>query len=262
MKNKLLSLLILSGLVVVLNPVLAIPAEFPANDNSQAIVSLGKAFDPGTGKIVEGIAIIDYKKGHAKPNGVGNGKKGGGASSTCYAFLANGAKWNKNEGWVVNSANSGLNADYVFDTLTNSIGKWEDAAGANVFGDGVLTSDTLEYDQSTPLDNVNEVYFDEISEQGVIAVTYVWGIFSGPPQLRELVEWDMVFNTAYDWSSTGEVGKMDFENIATHELGHALGLGHPGDSCAEETMYRFAYFGETMKRDLNAGDIAGIGALY
>ena len=55
---------------------------------------------------------------------------------------------------------------------------------------------------------------------------------------------------------------MDFENIAQHELGHAFGLGHPSDTCTEETMYRFASNGETKKRDLYDGDIAGIKALY
>ena len=55
---------------------------------------------------------------------------------------------------------------------------------------------------------------------------------------------------------------MDFENIATHELGHAMGMAHPADSCTEETMYRFASSGETKKRTLNAGDIAGIKGLY
>jgi len=42
----------------------------------------------------------------------------------------------------------------------------------------------------------------------------------------------------------------------------AAGLGHPDDSCTEETLYRFAAFGETKKRTLNTGDIAGINELY
>ena len=55
---------------------------------------------------------------------------------------------------------------------------------------------------------------------------------------------------------------MDFENIATHELGHSFGMGHPDSTCIEETMYAYADFGETKKRVLNAGDIAGIQELY
>ena len=66
----------------------------------------------------------------------------------------------------------------------------------------------------------------------------------------------------YDWANDGSSGAMDFENIAQHELGHAFGLGHPRDDCTNETMFRFADFGETMKRDLHYGDIAGISSLY
>ena len=55
---------------------------------------------------------------------------------------------------------------------------------------------------------------------------------------------------------------MDFDNIATHEVGHAVGMGHPGDSCTEETRYRFAGTEETKKRTLFDGDKAGIAALY
>ncbi|MEK6868829.1 MAG: matrixin family metalloprotease, partial [Nanoarchaeota archaeon] len=63
-------------------------------------------------------------------------------------------------------------------------------------------------------------------------------------------------------NSTGEAGKMDFENIATHELGHSVGMGHPDSTCTEETMYAYADYGETKKRDLNTGDTAGINSLY
>ena len=55
---------------------------------------------------------------------------------------------------------------------------------------------------------------------------------------------------------------MDFENIATHELGHAVGLGDLYNDCTEETMYGYASYGETKKRTLEAGDITGIKKLY
>ena len=55
---------------------------------------------------------------------------------------------------------------------------------------------------------------------------------------------------------------MDVLNIAVHEVGHAGGMGHPDGTCVDETMYAYASNGETRKRTLNAGDIAGIKALY
>ena len=72
---------------------------------SPGVFYLGKAID--NGRVVEGYAIIHKKDGNAKPPWAGGGNGGG---STCYGFLANGAKWKNLEPWVVNPANSrGLN---------------------------------------------------------------------------------------------------------------------------------------------------------
>ena len=103
-----------------------------------------------------------------------------------------------------------------------------------------------------------------MTDPNAIAVTIIWGIFGGSPFNRQLVEWDQIYDDAtYDWSISGEAGKMDFENIATHELGHAVGMSDLYNStCANETMYGYAAYGETKKRDLNAGDISGISKLY
>ena len=53
------------------------------------------------------------------------------------------------------------------------------------------------------------------------------------------------------------------QNVATHEAGHVEGLGHvnaPKDGV--ETMYKFTDEGETFRRKLCDGDLAGIDALY
>jgi hypothetical protein len=82
------------------------------------------------------------------------------------------------------------------------------------------------------------------------------------------VEWDQVYNDAdYDWSADCDADscstKMDFPNIAIHELGHSVGLDDLYDSgCSEATMYGYADYGETNKRTLEAGDIAGVSNLY
>jgi len=236
----------------------------PAADHAP-VISLGTAIDPGTGKVVEGYAFIHYKKEKGKPPHAGGPKdKGGNSSSTCYGFLAKGAKWKSVEPWVVNPLNiRGLSNSFVFDNLVSDVAKWEDAVGSDILGSGSITSSALLADTASP-DNMNEVYFADVSDANAIAVTIVWGIFGGKPANRELVEWDQVYDDIdFDWSASGEADKMDFESIATHELGHSVGLDDLYElSCDQETMYGYAGEGEINKRDLEAGDIAGVNKLY
>jgi len=240
----------------------------PQTADNSPVVYIGEALDPRSGQFVEGYAIIHYKDQAAKPAV----KPPKGQRNQCYSFLASGAKWKTLESWTVNpTSTQSLESSFVFTNLTADIVKWEEAAdgvvgnsaGVNILGDGSVTSEILVADTESP-DNINEVYFANVSSPGAIAVTIVWGIFAGPPSGRELVEWDMIFDdTDYNWSASGEAGKMDFENIATHELGHSVGLADLYESlCSQETMYGYADYGEIMKRDLNAGDIAGVDKLY
>lgn len=269
---------LLTALPVAAQPIIPAVVQFPgqtiqvpqvAIDNSPAIVPLGSAIDPASGKKVEGVMFIHYKKAPThKPQHSGTS----GGTGNCFAYLAKGAKWKTVEDWVMNPANTeGLNGALLFGLEDASLTRWEDAtdgvingAGVQIFGPGTSTTTVLSADTSAP-DGQNEVFFGSISEPGVIAITIVWGIFAGPPSGRELVEWDQVYDQVdFDWSAAvgGVAGKMDFDNIATHENGHSGGMGHPSDSCTEETMYRFSQNAETKKRDLNAGDIAGINGLY
>ncbi len=282
MTKKIIAIYAILGLLLTVMPVLAkpdlelgkekredrvvrIPLEAVEVDDD--VFSLGQALDPKSGQLVEGYAIVHYKDKRVR-----GGQAKSAAKSQCYKFLAAGAKWKVIEPWLVNPLNSrGLTDSFVFSNLSADMAKWEDAAdgvinnsrGANILGDGALTSDSLVADTTAP-DGQNEVYFADVASPGAIAVTIVWGIFSGPINQRRLVEWDQVYDDIdFDWSMTGELNKMDFENIATHELGHGVGMADLyTSSCNEETMYGYAGYGETKKRDLNKGDINGVNVLY
>jgi hypothetical protein len=256
------------------------PAVFGSNDKkedrefkippglseiSPGVYSLGKSKDVN-GNEVEGIMFIHSKKEFAKPPGAGKP-----SGSTCYAYIAKGGvKWTSPEPWIVNPANTGgLDPSFVLGNIAYNISKWEDASNGtvgdgisvNIMGDGSSTNAVLTADSSST-DGVNEIYFANISSSGTIAVTTTWyNSFT-----KQIVEMDQVYDDVdYDWSDStinGDPNKMDFENIAVHELGHGVGMGHPADSCSNESMYRYASLGETKKRDLNTGDIVGINALY
>ncbi|MEK7584345.1 MAG: matrixin family metalloprotease [Patescibacteria group bacterium] len=221
---------------------------------------LGVAKDTD-GRVVEGYAILHPKHENSKPATSGAGKPGG---TTCYSFLSKGARWKTTETFVFNPANSdGMNNAFVTSALGASATAWDTQVSFNLFGSGMTTSSTLVADSAAP-DGVNETYFGSIANSNTIAVTTTWGIFGGPIDSRELVEWDMVFNDPdYSWGdAASNTNLMDLQNVATHEIGHAAGMGHPSNTCAEETMYAFADTGEIKKRDLNTGDRGGIKKLY
>ena len=56
---------------------------------------------------------------------------------------------------------------------------------------------------------------------------------------------------------------MDVQDIATHEIGHTLVLNDLYQSQNYyQTMYGYSDYGETYKRTLESGDIAGLQVLY
>ncbi|MEO6420754.1 MAG: matrixin family metalloprotease, partial [Polyangiaceae bacterium] len=90
---------------------------------------------------------------------------------------------------------------------------------------------------------------------GVAAQTVVHTDATG-----NVVDTDIHLNGVdFKWSLDGAVGTNDARSILTHELGHALGLGHSSDSRA--TMYA-GYPGGISWRSLEQDDKDGICALY
>lgn len=78
---------------------------------------------------------------------------------------------------------------------------------------------------------------------------------------NEIYEFDIFFNGVdFLWTTTGQAGRQDVQNLATHESGHSLNLQDIyGTADAEKTMYGYspAGGGETKKRTLEADDITG-----
>jgi hypothetical protein len=75
---------------------------------------------------------------------------------------------------------------------------------------------------------------------------------------------DIILNgESFTWSTTGDVDSFDVQNVATHEIGHYIGLGDL-DSLLDinKTMYGSGSKGETKKRSLHSDDEAGISYLY
>ncbi len=231
-----------------------------ASQIAEGIYDLGLARD-ADGTIVQGFAFVHYKKDFARLDKPGGAKPPKGNS--CFAFLASGAKWKgAPEGFIFDETVSDARARLSL--VSAAIDTWEAAAGKDILGDGIVAGVSTQV--ADTLNGFNEVTFGSFDDPYVIAMTTVWGVWGGPPAGRQLVEWDMVFgDDSWGWwynVGTPPTTFMDFLSIATHEIGHAMGMDHPSDTCTEETMYAYSGWSETKKRDLNAGDILGIQKLY
>ncbi|MBI2827815.1 MAG: matrixin family metalloprotease [Acidobacteria bacterium] len=94
----------------------------------------------------------------------------------------------------------------------------------------------------------------------------------------EIVESDIFFNSAFQWSTAaqGDPTRFDLESVAVHEIGHFLGLGHSALGETEmrpeggrrvlgsaSVMFPVALGrGITHDRELQPDDMAGISDLY
>ncbi len=109
-------------------------------------------------------------------------------------------------------------------------------------------------------DGKNSIVFGYYLYPGVIAVTSTW-YYSNTGQI---LEFDMLLNSAYRWGdATVTPGVMDLQNIATHELGHSIGMNDIYDgACDNVTMYGYSNYGDTNKRTLETADITGLLTLY
>ncbi|MFH1210899.1 MAG: matrixin family metalloprotease [archaeon] len=197
------------------------------------------------------ITFIHYKDGTAKI--AGNTAKG----AACYKLM--GVKWNTLPvNYAINPTNGdGLPEGFVTEAISTAAETWDYATSAEIFNDAYSVNYTAQYG----IQNYqNAIAFGYNLDTNVIAVTSIWYTRVG----KRIVEFDMLFNDQYAWGdATTNTAAMDLQNIATHELGHGVGLGDIYSSaCSTVTMYGYSNYGETSKRTLETPDITGLQKMY
>lgn len=208
---------------------------------------------------------------HNANNGGGGGKP---PAQDMGSYKLMGVSWPVNKlpvKFEINPDGSTVASKDVFDAILLATNEWDDGTysqsegkpwagiSANLFADYTTSTVPTTTVSTATSDGKNEIVWSNLGSQGTIAMTTVWYYrFT-----KQIVEFDMQFNTYYKWSTTGASDSMDIQNIATHELGHSIGLADLYKPTATlESMYGYSSEGVTSARDLYLGDQAGITKLY
>jgi len=155
--------------------------------------------------------------------------------------------------------------------LTQAFAVWEDLPTASIaFQFGGFTS-------AVPFDDdfLSVLGFQSQPDMDRVlgATTFIVDLFTG-----SIVESDIFFNSIFPWSvaTAGDPGRFDLRTVATHEIGHFLGLGHSAIGETElrpdgsrrvlgsgAVMFPIALGpGVVADRVLQPDDIAGASDLY
>lgn len=238
-------LVMIVSLSILVTGSMLIPANDKAKENAKApdhSPVIGENWD------LERVDFIHYVKptSPAKP----------GKTTTCYKLM--GVQWKSLPvNYVINPTNpQGLDGSFITSRISTSAETWDAATSSELFNNYAVDY-SAEYGVQ---DFKNSIDFADYPDNRVIAVTSVWYTRVS----RQIIEFDQRYNTRFNWGdSTIDPSKMDIENIATHELGHAVGLDDIYLSgCSSVTMYGYSGEGDISKRILEQPDITGLQLMY
>jgi hypothetical protein len=173
--------------------------------------------------------------------------------------------------FATDRAAPGVSASAFQSTMARAFATWEAVPTASIAFQFVGFTGSEPFDD----DDVSVLGFQAHPEMDRVlgATGFVIDTFTG-----EIVESDIFFNSAFPWSTSaaGDPNAFDLESVAVHEIGHFIGLGHSALGETEvrpeggrrvlgsgAVMFPIAFGrGNTLDRELQPDDIAGVSDLY
>jgi len=234
-------------------------------------VATAKPAEPGkpiSPKVLEAVFIHYEHPGKGKPPPLPEEPK------VYDYYLLLGPKWDLGKhpagvSYVINPSGAPAGAELQVKAAFEA---WDDATAAELFNNSPLIDINSWWGR---LDGKNNVSWQVIADGTVIAATWIWYIDKdGSGTMTdgdEMQETDIVFNASQRWGidldGEGTAYKLknmfDVRNIATHEVGHVVGLDDLYETkYSEITMYGYSSKSETKKISLAIGDTNGTRRLY
>jgi len=141
--------------------------------------------------------------------------------------------------------------DGTFGAILDAFDEWEYWTSTDIY-------ENIEENPTNGIDNT--VRWDTIDGPGgAIAMTQ----FMFWVNTRELIKFDIIFDSEEPWSTDEATDTFDVQNVMTHELGHTLVLDDLRSlRDGALTMHAYTWPNDITKRDLGSGDKLGIQAIY
>lgn len=159
------------------------------------------------------------------------------------------------------------------DVFAAAFAAWQGVSTATItISEGPQTPTTLK----PGFDGINLVTTNVTSadfNSQALALTLVYAFDQGGPGFvdskgrpiefpGQIAEADIMFNptTAFSTSTTASLSQVDLQSVATHEVGHFLGLDH--STLVSATMFPTIPAGYNLPKTLSPDDMAAISTIY
>ncbi len=208
--------------------------------------------------------------------------------TSAFAWTHTGTAWEEFpiQWYMDDEVEESLPEGYDLEVIKSSWEAWMVAECASYVIDGPVAKyrQRKELGRRDGFDGIVGFYWNDPNDEagtGVLGVTYTipsgdivkvangrtyYGVYGS----------DIIFNDDVDYGTTEDIGsgacsgEVSIQGVATHEIGHMLGMGHSceqGQACdnadfREATMYWSVGPCDLSQNDINDDDIAGINALY
>ena len=189
-----------------------------------------------------------------------------GGQTRAIKWTASRVRW-----WANNGGVPGVSASQFQSEIAQAFMTWEAVPTASIAFEfaGFTGAAPFEDDDLSVFGFQSEPDMDRV----LGATSFIVDVFSGT-----IVESDVFFNSIFAWSvsATGDPSRFDVRSVATHEIGHFLGLGHSAIGETElrpdggrrvlgsgAVMFPISLGrGVVADRVLQPDDIAGVSDLY